>query len=135
MADGQIRYTLFIWEALRILRGAHSPMQSRDVIAAVGKRIRPTPYESEQNRGGGSRWETALHFQSGDAATVGWMIKSGGWAITDAGIEALETYPTPDELYGELRDRYHEIDQRRKKAQQSLSEVQQFIATTLRLVP
>jgi 5-methylcytosine-specific restriction enzyme B len=134
VADGQVRYALFIWEALRILRDAHAPMQSRDMIAAVGERIRPTPFENEQNRSGGRRWETALHFQSGDAATVGWMIKSGGWAITDAGIEALDIYPTPDELYGELRDRYREIDQRRKRAQQNLSEVQQFIATTLRLV-
>src|SRR5260370_30774022 len=30
--------------------------------------------------------------------------------------------------------RYREIDQRRKQAQQNLSDVQQFIATTLRMV-
>ena len=34
----------------------------------------------------------------------------------------------------ELNRRYREIDQRRKQAQQNLSDVQQFIATTLRLV-
>ena len=62
------------------------------------------------------------------------MTKRGGWAITEAGIEALETYPTPDELFAELNRRYREIDQRRKQAQQNLSDVQQFIATTLRLV-
>ena len=109
-------------------------MQSRQVTAAVGERIQPTAYEDERHRSGGSRWETALHFHSGDAATVGWMTKRGGWAITEAGIEALDAYPAPDELFAELNRRYREIDQRRKQAQQNLSGVQQFIATTLRLV-
>ena len=134
MADGQVRYALIVWEALHILRDAPAPMQSRQVTAAVGERIQPTPYEDERHRSGGNRWETALHFHSGDAATVGWMTKRGGWAITEAGIEALDAYPTPDELFAELNRRYREIDQRRKQAQQNLGDVQQFIATTLRLV-
>ena len=134
MADGQVRYALIVWEALHILRDAPAPMQSRQVTAAVGERIQPTAYEDERHRSGGNRWETALHFHSGDAATVGWMTKRGGWAITEAGIEALDAYPTPDELFAELNRRYREIDQRRKQAQQNLGGVQQFIATTLRLV-
>ena len=134
MADGQVRYALIVWEALHILRDAPAPMQSRQVTAAVGERIQPTAYEDERHRSGGNRWETALHFHSGDAATVGWMTKRGGWAITEAGIEALDAYPTPDELFAELNRRYREIDQRRKQAQQNLGDVQQFIATTLRLV-
>ena len=40
----------------------------------------------------------------------------------------------PGELLAELQRLYREIDQRRKQAQQNLSEVHQFIATTLRLV-
>ena len=68
------------------------------------------------------------------AATIGWMTKRGGWAITEAGIEALDTYPSPEELFSELNRRYQEIDQRRKQAQQNLSGVQQFIADTLGLV-
>src|SRR6266516_4724868 len=114
-----------VWETLHILRDASAPMQARQITAAVGERIRPTPAESVLHRSGGSRWETALHFHSGDAATVGWMTKRGGWAITEAGIEALDTYPTADELYAELNRRYHEIDQRRKQAQEDLSDVQQ----------
>ena len=62
------------------------------------------------------------------------MSKIGGWSITDAGIEALETYPDADDLQAEFNRLYREIDQRRKQALQSLSEVQQFIATTLQLV-
>ena len=37
--------------------------------------------------------DRAVGFHTGDAATVGWASKLGGWSITDAGIEALETYP------------------------------------------
>ena len=129
-----MRYALIVWEALHILRDAPAPMQSRQVTAAVGERIQPTAYEDERHRSGGNRWETALHFHSGDAATVGWMTKRGGWAITEAGIEALDAYPTPDELFAELNRRYREIDQRRKQAQQNLGGVQQFIAAALRLV-
>ena len=123
-----------VWEALQILRdapGRCSRVRSRLRLASA---VQPTPYEDERHRSGGSRWETALRFHSGDAATVGWMTKRGGWAITEAGIEALDAYPTPDELFAELNRRYREIDQRRKQAQQNLGDVQQFIATTLRLV-
>jgi 5-methylcytosine-specific restriction protein B len=134
MADGQVRYAQILWETLHVLRDATAPIPSREMAARVRERLRPTPYESEENRSGSSRWETAMRFKSGDAATVGWITKRGDWAITDAGIEALETYPTPTALYRELQTRYREIDQRRKQAQQDLSEVHQFIAETLRLV-
>ena len=86
------------------------------------------------HRSGGSRWETALGFHSGDAATVGWITKRGGWSITEAGLEALDTFAVPDELLAELNRLYREIDQRRKVAQENLSDVQQFIAETLRLI-
>ena len=55
MAGDHVRYGLLVWEALRILRDASAPMQSRQIAAAVGERIRPTPYESELHRSGGSR--------------------------------------------------------------------------------
>ena len=129
-----MRYALIVWEILRMLRDAVGPMQSRQVLAAVGERIQPTPWELQLQRSGSSRWETALQFHSGDAATVGWITKRGGWAITEAGLEALDTYPTAEELYSELNRRYREIDQRRKQAYQNLSEFQQFIAATLQLV-
>jgi alkylated DNA nucleotide flippase Atl1 len=134
VADGQVRYAQILWETFRVLRDAPTPIPSREMVARVKERLRPTPYESEENRSGSSRWETAMRFKSGDAATVGWMTKRGDWAITEAGIEALESYPTPIDLYRALHTRYREIDQRRKQAQQDLSGVHQFLAETLRLV-
>ena len=67
-------------------------------------------------------------------ATIGWASKIGGWSITDAGIEALETYPDAEDMWAELNRRYREIDQRRKLAIRTLSDVQQFIATALQQV-
>ena len=96
MPDGQVRYGLIVWEALQILRDAAAPMPSRQVISrGSGAHPADALRELKQHRSGGSRWETALQFHSGDAATVGWMTKRGGWAITEAGIEALDTYPSP----------------------------------------
>ena len=89
MADGKTRYALIIWETLHILRDAAEPKQASEMVVLVGSRIQPTPHESERLKSGGSRWETVLGFVSGDAVTVGWMSKIGGWSITEAGIEAL----------------------------------------------
>src|SRR5262249_4592789 len=104
------------------------------VLEEVRRRVGLTPYELSRNPSGGTRWETALGWHSGDAATVGWMSKIGGWSITEAGIEALETYPDAGDRWTGLQRRYREIDQRRKQALQNLSDVHQFIATTLQLV-
>src|SRR5260370_678905 len=134
MADGKVRYALIVWEALHILRDAAAPLTSREITVAVGERIEPTPHERELHKSGGIRWETALHFHSGDAATVGWITKRGGWSITEAGIEAIETYATAEDLFARPTRRYREIDERRKQAQQNLSPVQHFIAETLRMV-
>jgi hypothetical protein len=114
----QVRYPLIVWGTMQVM----------DVVRA---RIQPTPYESEPVKSGGVRWEVVLHFKSGDAVTVGWMTKRGGWALVEAGIQALEAFPGPDQLYAELQRRYREIDQQRKQAMQALNGVQQFITQAL----
>jgi 5-methylcytosine-specific restriction enzyme B len=130
----QIRYALLIWETLGVLRESDRPLPPREVTELLRDRFQPTAYESESVQSGGLRWETVLGFVSGDAVTVGWMSKAGGWSITDAGREALDTYAAPEELYEELQRRWREIDDRRKQALQALSEDHQFIVTTLELV-
>ena len=75
-----------------------------------------------------------MRFKSGDAATVGWMTKRGDWAITEAGIEALEQLSDADRSVSRAANALPRDHQRRKQAQQDLSEVHQFIAETLRLV-
>lgn len=134
MADQRVQRALLVRTTLEVLRDIGGPLQPREAVDQIGHRVQFTPYELERSADGQPRWRVHLGWYSGDAATVGWMTKRGGWAITEAGIEALETYPAPDELIAELNRLYREIDQRRKAAQEILSDVQQFIATTLRLV-
>ena len=130
----QTRYPLIVWEMMQILRDATGPLTGDQVTDAVRARIEPTAYELERVKSGGVRWEVVLHFKSGDAVTIGWMTKRGGWTLVEAGIEALEAFSTPDQLYAELQRRTREIDQQRRQAMQSLNDVQQFIAQALRAV-
>lgn len=61
------------------------------------------------------RYNTALGFMIGNAATLGWASKLGGWSITEAGIDALDEFPDPASLWAELTRGYQEVDQRRKQ--------------------
>jgi 5-methylcytosine-specific restriction enzyme B len=134
VADQSVRRALLVRAALEVLRDADGPLEPREAIERVERRVQFTPYELEPSPRGQPRWKVAIGWHTGDAATVGWMTKRGGWSITEAGIEALETYPGPRELLAELDRMNVEIRKRRKAAQESLSDVQQFIADTLRLV-
>ena len=134
MAEERVRRAVLFQAAMEILRDAGTKIPQDQVLEELSSRVRLTSQELSVDNSGLPRYQRAVGFHTGDAATVGWMSKIGGWSITDAGVEALETYPTADELFAELTRRYREIDQRRKQAQQNLSHVQQFIATTLRMV-
>ncbi len=134
MADQQVQRAALVRAALEALRDADGPLKPRQVEDEVERRVQLTPHELDLYADGRARWRVHLGFYTGDAATVGWMTKRNGWAITEAGIEALESYPAPDEMLAELCRLHREIDQRRKEAQASLSDVQQFIADTLRLI-
>ena len=134
MVEEHIRRDLLIKTVLDILRDAGSKVPPSQVLDELRRRLELTSYELSVDNSGLQRYNRAVGFHTLEAATIGWMSKISGWSITEAGIEALETYPDADELFAELRRLYREVDQRRKQAQQSLNDVQQFIATTLRLV-
>jgi 5-methylcytosine-specific restriction enzyme B len=134
MADQQVQRAALVQAALEALREADGSLKPRQVEDEVERRVALTPHELEHYADGRARWKVHLGFYTGDAATVGWITKRNGWAITEAGIAALDSYPTPDELLAELTRLYREIDQRRKAAQENLSEVEQFIAKALRMV-
>ena len=129
-----VRSAMLFRTAMEVLRDASGPLPVQEVLGEVGKRTALTSHELGRYDSGQARWAVAVRFITGEAATLGWMTKLDGWSIGEAGLDALDTYETPDELLTELHHRYREIDQRRKQAQQNLSEVQQFIATTLQLV-
>lgn len=134
MAEDHVRRDQLVKTVLEVLRDAGTKVPQAQVLDEVQRRIALTPYELSLDKSGLPRYERAIGFHTGDAATVGWASKIGGWSITDAGIEALETCPDTYDLWTELRRLYREVDQRRKQALQNLSEVHQFIATTLQMV-
>ncbi len=134
MVEDHVRRDLLLKASLEILRDTGTKMSRPQVMDEVRRRLELTPYELTADKSGGSRFDSAVGFMIGDAATLGWASKIGGWSITDAGIEALDAFPDKWELWTELSRRYREIDQRRKQAMQSLNDVQAFIATTLQMV-
>ena len=134
MAEDHVRRDLLLKTALEILRDAGIKVPPSQVLEELRRRVALTPYELSLDKSGGPRYYRGVGFDTGFAATIGWASKIGGWSITDAGIEALETYPDADDLWAEYGRLYREIDQRRKQALQNLSEVHQFIATVLQMV-
>jgi 5-methylcytosine-specific restriction protein B len=134
VADQSVQRALLVRTALEVLRDADGPLEPGEAVEQVERRVQFTPYELESSARGQPRWRVPFSYYTAAATTVGWMTKRGGWAITEAGIDALDTYPTPDELLAELNRLYRVIDQRRKAAQETFSDVQQFFAATLRLI-
>jgi 5-methylcytosine-specific restriction protein B len=134
MADERVRRGLLLRTVMEILRDAGTKLSQQEVDAELRPRVRLNSQELSVDNSGLPRYERAVGFHAGDAATVGWMSKIGGWSITEAGVEALDTYESADELWTELRGRLREVDRKRKEAQSNLSEVQQFVAEALALV-
>jgi 5-methylcytosine-specific restriction enzyme B len=134
MADEQVRRGLLVKTVLEVLRDAGTKVPQNQVLEDLRRRVQLTPYELSLDNSGRSRWETALGWHSGGAATMGWRSKIGGWSITDAGIDALETYPDANDLFREMQRLNREVEQRRKQALQNLTDVHQFIATIVQVV-
>ncbi|QYC37706.1 6-O-methylguanine DNA methyltransferase, DNA binding domain [Nonomuraea coxensis DSM 45129] len=99
--------------ALEILRDAGRPMQPAEVREAVAGRVSIDPGQEVLNAHGQVRWHAQLGFRTGEAASLGWMTKRNGWAITPAGVQAVEDFPGI-ELYRELVRQYRA---RRQSAQ------------------
>jgi 5-methylcytosine-specific restriction enzyme B len=134
MAEDHVRRDLLLKTTMEILRDAGTKLPPGQVLEELRRRVTLTPYELSLDKSGVPRYDRAVGFDTGYAATIGWTSKIGGWSINDAGIEALETFPEAYEMWAEYNRRYREVDQRRKQALQALSDVEQFIATTLQMV-
>ncbi|PZG16118.1 DUF4357 domain-containing protein [Micromonospora craterilacus] len=135
MSEG-VRYGLLVRSCLEVLRDAGERMHGRDVLAEVAKRVDLTEAERKPYKSGAAAWNVAARFHTGDAATAGWMVKRDGlWWITDAGRQALETYPDPDALHAEIGRRYREIFRNRKQARKKYESKLHTIAAALAFVP
>ncbi|MEV0663576.1 MGMT family protein [Actinomadura luteofluorescens] len=118
--------------AMEILRDEGRPLQPTEVREAVASRVTIDPEHERPNAHGQIRWHSQLGFRTGEAASLGWMTKRNGWAITQAGIQALEDFPG-DELYRALGRQYRArrqasetrtyADPRWKRVREALAEV------------
>jgi len=123
-----VRVAPLLRASLEVLRDADGPLSPRDVFDRVEERLKHhlTPYETTVDEEGRQRWRVHLGYYTGDAATIGWMSKIGGWSLTDAGEIALETY-SEEQLLAELKNRLAEIRKQRKEAVTQLSGSEQTI--------
>jgi 5-methylcytosine-specific restriction protein B len=128
VSDDVVRAGLLLRTCLEVLRELGQPTNGREVLAEVAARVELTGYEREPiDKAGQRRWENHLRWHTGDVATIGWMTKVGGWALTEAGESALDTF-LGDALYTEFKRRYAEAQRQRKQAQQLLSGNEQRVA-------
>lgn len=99
-------------------------------------RIALTDSELRLHQSGLPAWLVAARFHTGDAATVGWLVKQDGqWRITPEGRTALEDYPRPEVLYAEITRRYREISRNRKHVGEKYEDKLEPLARALEQVP
>jgi hypothetical protein len=123
-----VRRPLLVRTVLEVVRDAGRPLPPGQAVAAVASRVDLTPAELSVNDSGIPRWETFVRWVSSWAKTVGWMSKQGGWSLTEAGAEAVDTYG--DGLYKELTRRYR----LRYKAKKTGDQLRDKLVTFLTLV-
>ncbi|TYB43153.1 hypothetical protein FXF59_34085, partial [Microbispora tritici] len=88
-----------------LLREAGRPLPPGEVRKEVEERVPIAPELRAPNAHGQARWWAQLGFRTGEAASLGWMTKRNGWAITEAGVRALQDFPGT-EFYRELARQY-----------------------------
>jgi len=101
------RTGLLLQTLFKVLLEHPDGQAARDALEAVAGRIQLTDHEAGEYETGGRRFDKILRFATVDAVKAGWMTKTKGiWAVTDAGREALKTYPKPEEFYREASRLY-----------------------------
>ena len=88
-----VREGLIQRTVLDVLRDAGRPLRGSDVLDAVAERHQFTEYElAALDSNGSPRWRTHTLFGTANMVVAGWLTKnSGEWAITAAGVEALDS--------------------------------------------
>ena len=101
---------------LEILKGKPDGLPAKEVIAEVGHRVTPTPFELADypSTPGTRRFDKIVRFSTISAVKAGWIVKRRGtWTVTDAGVAVIGAYAKP----GDLSRRAHQLYAQWKKAQ------------------
>ncbi len=101
------RTGLLLQTLFRVLLAHPDGIPARGALDTVASMIELTEHEAGEYETGGRRFDKILRFATVDAVKAGWMTKSKGvWTITEAGQDALKTYPKPEEFYREASRLY-----------------------------
>ena len=133
-----VRRWLLDQAALEVL-SEESPLRRSEVMSRVGERLENelTDYEKETFRPGDitPRWAINLAWNSTDMAAAGWMTKTReGWAITEAGREALATHPDGVGLDVDSARAYRDRLRVRKAGSGTESDYAQILEAALELL-
>ncbi|RBQ20610.1 DUF4357 domain-containing protein [Spongiactinospora rosea] len=100
---------------LEVLSAVDRPLTRRETFDRVEGRVEIAPeYLTATSSSPEPRWRQQLGWRIMEAAALGWVTRRGGWAITEAGLRALETYPE-NELSRQLAAQYRIEYQKGKK--------------------
>ncbi|VVC82664.1 restriction endonuclease [Sideroxydans sp. CL21] len=101
------RTGLLLQTLFKVLSEQPEGLPAKDALEVVAGRTQLTEHEAGLYETGGRRFDKILRFATVDAVKAGWMIKTKGtWEITEAGKEALKTFPKPEEFYREASRLY-----------------------------
>ncbi|MFC0681782.1 McrB family protein [Lysobacter korlensis] len=120
MSD-QVRTATRARDALGLLIQNSEPLPRARVWAEVSSRHPLSAAELVSVPSGGATGEVDWNWRTAEFVKAGWLTKGGsdGWAITDAGREAYETWTDPVDLVRESRLLYTAWDQTRTKERAS----------------
>ena len=112
--------------AFEILRENGGEMRSRDVTRLVEERIELDNWAKERYETSGYiRWQTFLHFFTGDCVKAGFLVKkSGTWYLTNEGEEAMKLGPKG--LLDAAIAAYREWDAERKQSEALVAEEEEI---------
>jgi 5-methylcytosine-specific restriction protein B len=110
MATKEVRSALLLRTCLEILRDRGARVLKREVHVDLARRLEFTEVEEALGLDGVPRWVTYVGYHTSAAASVGFVVKLDAyWSITEAGLAALELYPSADALLAHVWRRYREI--------------------------
>ncbi|GGM73230.1 GTPase subunit of restriction endonuclease [Thermopolyspora flexuosa] len=97
--------SLLLRTTLEVLRDADGPLTRQQTMDRVEQRVKTAPEYLAITGDERRRWQTRLGWKVMQAAALGWVTRRNGWAITEAGLQALEEHDSV-ELSQELRRQY-----------------------------
>jgi 5-methylcytosine-specific restriction protein B len=132
--DGSIRRPLLLGATFRVLAAAQRPMAPAEVLRLVSEQVAPTAIELSTNNSGFRRMETFIRFASSWARVVGWLSKTDGWSLTDAGRAAMDAADSDADLYSTLTRQYQAVARRRKRAEGSTAATDDLLRAALDVI-